>query len=365
MITIIGGGVFGLSIGWYLARAGRAVTILEKDRVGRGATWVAAGMLMPWKLSNAFSDDLFALQRESHRLWHGFAEMLSACSAVDIHYQTEGRYFVALDEKAVKRFRRQFSFHRKLGFPLEWLTGDEARQRIPALGPSVQAAMFSPMGHWVDNRALIKALKEAFLQAGGTLREGAEVTEILIEQEQVRGICVGDETVSTETVILAAGAQLTQLGGVPENLYSLIQPLKGQSITVQMNPAKPLIEQPLIGPVYLVPRPNGHLIIGTTVEEDAGFDTSPTAGGMVDILGKAQEIVPGIQDLPVVEMGAGTRPTGPNRLPVLGPTSINGLIVASGGHSYGILLAPIVAQTITEFVLTNQTSDIVKPFFNT
>ncbi len=362
MITIIGGGIFGLTIGWYLARAGHRVTIFEQGEAGRGATWSAAGMLMPWKLSNTFSSDLFALQRESHNLWPEFVRELSAASDIDIHYQTTGRYFVALDEKAAKRFQRQFKFHRQAGFPLEWLSGDEARERVPNLGPKVAAAMFSPLGHWVDNRCLTAALQQAFLKTGGTLHEQTRVLEVQVDNNQVCGIHLPHETVSSETVILAGGAWSGQIDGLPRPLREMVQPLKGQTLTLQMSHTKPLIEHQIIGPVYLVPRSDGRLVLGTTVEEEAGFDTQPTAGGILDILTKAQDIVPRIKDLPVVEMGAGLRPTGPNRLPVLGPTEIQGLIVATGGHSYGILLSPIVAQAISHLVLNGQTLEIIKPF---
>lgn len=354
MITIIGGGVFGLTIGWYLAREGQSVTLFEQDHVGRGATWVAAGMLMPWKLSNSFSMALFNLQRESHNLWPGFVRELQSCSDIDVHYQTDGRYFVALDEKAEKRFKKQFDFHRKAGFPLEWLSGDEARCREPGLGPNIKAAMFSPLGHVVDNRRLVAALKSAFLRAGGTLREQARVSKILVEDSRVRGVCLDNEVVPATAIILAAGAGISQIDGLPAGLRALVQPLKGQTLTLQMGPDRPVLNHPIIGPVYLVPRPDGRLLVGTTVEEDAGFNTTATVAGVYHMLKKALAIVPGLKKLPICEMGAGLRPTGPNRVPLLGPTGINSLILAAGGHSHGILLSPIVAQSIMQLLLTGQ-----------
>ena len=168
-IVIIGAGVFGLALGWTLARQGQTVTVLEKGQAGRGATWTAAGMLMPWKLSDAFSDDLFRLQRYSYGLWPQFVADLTAAANIDLAYQTEGRYFVTVTEQAAKRLRRQFEFHREAGLPVEWFTGDEAQHRQPVLGPEVTAAVFSPLGQWVDNRQVIVALREAFLRAGGTL----------------------------------------------------------------------------------------------------------------------------------------------------------------------------------------------------
>lgn len=362
MIAIIGGGVFGLAIGWKLAKAGRRVTIFEKGQAGRGATWAAAGMLMPWKLSRSFSQELFDLQRESRRLWPQFASDLIDYANIDIDYQTNGRYFLALMDNAAQRLRRQFEFHRDIGFPVEWLSGDEVREREPYLGPKVVAANFTPMAHSVDNRRLVPALRQAFLRAGGILREQAGVSEILIDQNRVDGIRLAQETIRAETVILAAGAWSGQIAGIPPNLQGIVRPRKGQTLTLQMSPATPLIERPLLGPVYLVPRRDGRLIVGTTVEREAGFDTQPTAGGMFHILRKARNMVPSIDDFPILEIGAGLRPTGPDRLPVLGPTEVEGLVIATGGHSYGILLSPLVAQTICRFVLQEELPPLITPF---
>lgn len=361
-IIIIGGGVFGLSIGWYLARAGRPVTIFERDGAGQGATRAAAGMLMPWKLSKTFSDELFALQQAGYRLWPAFARELFTQTGVDLRYQTDGRYFVALDEKAVNRFRQQYRYHRRIGFEIEWLRGDEARRRLPALGPEIAAAMFIPMAHYVDNRRLVEALREAFLRAGGTLRERTAVQAITVEHNRVGGVRLAAETVAAETVIVAAGAWSGRVGGLPPELSTVVQPLKGQTLTLQMAPNRPLLAQPVIGPVYLVPRPDGRLIVGATVEEEAGFDIAPTAAGLYFILKKAQQIIPAIKELPLVEMSAGLRPTAANRLPLLGATPTAGLLLATGGHAYGILLSPVVAQTISQLVLSGQTAELIKPF---
>lgn len=362
MIVIIGGGVFGLAIGWYLARAGRAVTLLEKERIGQSASWAAAGMLMPWKLSDAFDDDLFALQQASYRQWPEFTGLLQAASGVDLGYQTNGRYFVALMAKAASRLHRQYEFHRDLGFPVEWLSGDEVRQREPNLGAQVLAAIFTPMAHDVDNRQLIPALGVVFRQAGGFLREETAVREILVKAGRVQGVRVKDEVLPAETVIVAAGAWSGHIPGLPQQLRDLVRPRKGQSLILQMAPAAPLLKQPVLGPVYLVPRPDGRLIIGATVEREAGFDTRSTAGGVYHMLRKAQAMVPAIGDLPLVEMSAGLRPTGPDRLPVLGSTSIDGLLLATGGHAYGILLAPVVAQAISRLAMTGETSPLIRPF---
>ena len=362
MIIIIGGGVFGLSIGWALAKAGCEVTLLERDTVGQSATWAAAGMLMPWRLSANFSQGLFNLQRESHALWPSFAQELQATSSIDLDYQSAGRYFVAVHEQAAARLRKQYTLNFQLDVPVEWLSGAEAQQRVPAFGPQVQAAIFSPLGHWVDNRRLIPALRQVFVAAGGQLYEQTPVEGLALEGGQVAGVRVGGQMMPATQVIVAAGAWSGQIPGLPHPLQGCVKPRKGQTLILQMPAQAPLISQPVLGPVYLVPRPDGRLVVGTTVEREAGFDTRPTAGGIHEILTKALRIVPALKDLSIIEMGAGLRPTAPDRLPVLGPTQIAGLTMATGGHAHGILLSPIVAEAIREFVITGQVPKIILPF---
>ena len=362
MIIIIGGGILGLTIGWHLAQANRKVTIVEQRYVGAGATQAAAGMMMPWRLSENFSPDLFALQRESHQLWPDFAKTLHRQTNIDIQYKVDGRYFVALEDRALERTQRRYEYHRALDFPLEWLSGDEVRRREPQLGPNIRAAIFSPWGHQVDNRALILALQQAFLQAGGTLREETPVSKIVIENDSVMGVQLDTEMLSADTVVVAAGAWSGTIKGVPRHLTSAIYPIKGQTITLQMSPGHPLISCSILGPVYLTPRQDGRLIIGSTVERRAGFDTQSTAGGVARMLSKAQAMLPAIKDLPLIEMGAGLRPTTADRTPILGPTSIAGLVMATGSYSYGILLSVAIAQGISHHILTGGTSETIQPF---
>ena len=362
MIIIVGGGIFGLAIGWYLARQGYPVTLLEKAQVGQGATRAAAGMLMPWKLSSSFSSELFSFQQESHFQWKTFAARLSEGADEPLDYQTSGRFFVALSEKVTKRLRNQYEFHREAGIPVEWLTGAEARSRAPYLGPQVKAAVFSSLGHAVDSRQVINALRCLFLRSGGVLREYTPVRKILVDEKGAIGVRLANGDLLSETVILAAGAWTGRLRGLPEALGRAAKPRKGQTLILQMSGTTLAINHTVIGPVYFVPRSDGRLIVGTTVERDAGFDRDVTVGGVFHILEKACRVVPRIDQLPLLEMSAGLRPTGPERQPVIGPTNIPGLIIATGGHSYGILLAPAVAQAISELVHKNYISPLIAPF---
>lgn len=363
MIAIIGGGIFGLSIGWHLLRAGQAVTIFEQRRIGRGAAWWAAGMLMPWKLTPNFSEALFQLQWASYRQWPDFAAILQESTGVALDYRTAGRYFVGLDARILKRMQYQLAYHQQHNFPLEWLAGSALRHRAPYLGETVQAAIFTPMAHQVDNRQVVTALTQAFQAAGGLIREQTPVAGLVVARNRVQGIRLADDAVvPCETVVITAGAWTSQLSGLPNSLSDVVRPLKGQSLMLNMDAAQPLISHTIVGPVYLVPRTDGRLIVGTTFEH-AGFDTHPTAGGVYHILRKATTLVPAIEDLPLLETGAGLRPTPPGRrVPTLGPTAIDGVVIATGAHSHGILLSPIVGQTIGQLLTTGEVSPLVQPF---
>jgi glycine oxidase len=361
-MLIVGGGIFGLAIGWYLARAGSRVTVLEQGRVGGGASWAAAGMLMPWKLSATFSDHLFAMQRVSHGLWPAFVKQLAPFSEKRLDYHTGGRFFVAMSGKVAKRLKKQFDYHHDVGLPVKWLSGVEVRTRAPYLGPMVEAAIFSPMGHAVDNRQIVQGLRRAFLQAGGRLLEHTSVQEVLISDQVVRGVRLSTTTIAADTVIIATGAWTAQLAGLSPAMQRASKPRKGQTLTLQMSVTSPLVDRTVIGPVYLVPRRDGRLIVGTTVEREAGYDTRNTVDGVYHILNKARRMVPGVEQLPLLEMGAGLRPTGPDRLPVLGPTDVRGLILATGAHSSGILLTPVVARAVAKFVNEGQIDPIIDPF---
>ena len=374
MIVIVGGGISGLAIGWYLARAGRAVSVFERDAAGRGATWAAAGMLAAHVEAEPGEERLLPLLLESRAMWAEFGRDLEAASGLAVDYRDEGTLVVALDRDDTERLKFSYDYHRSMGLEMEWLSGAEARRLEPHLASGVAAGVFSPLDHQVDNRKAVVALKAAFVKAGGALREHAEVEEILVEGGAVRGVLVGGERVEAEAVVIAAGAWSRNLKGLPDHLRPPVRPVKGQMLSLVMPADAPLLRHVVWGPgTCLVPRKNGRLFVGATVEE-MSFDTNMTAGGVYDLLRRAWETLPGIYDLPIDEMWAGLRPTSRDDAPLLGPVSgpltgagevvgeAAGLIMATGHHRNGILLAPITARAISHYILTGELGEDIKPF---
>jgi glycine oxidase len=359
---VIGAGASGLGIAWRLAAAGCPVTAFERGAAGRGASWAAAGMLAAGLEAEPGEERLLALNLEGQRLWPAFRTELEAVSGIEVGYRDEGTLAVALTRDDVERLRFAFDFQRAGGIQLDWLSVVEARRLEPHLRPGVAAAVLSPNDHQVDSRRLVLALKQAFLAAGGALHEHAEVRALDIEAGRARGAIVGDERCAADVVVLAGGAWSAGLEGLPPAVRPPVRPVKGQMLALRMDPAQPLLRHVLWAPKgYLVPKPDGRLIVGGTVEE-RGFDPDLTAGGVLALLEAAWRALPTIEELPIDELWTGFRPTSRDDAPILGPTSVEGLFVATGHHRNGILLTPLTALAVSEAVLSGRVPDLIREF---
>jgi glycine oxidase len=316
-------------------------------------------MLCPWYVPNSTHKAFFQLQGASHKLWPDFARNLQEATNIDIDFRTEGRLRIILDHEDVNSLRHEFEINRKLGLALEWLPGDEIRRREPHLTVAVTDGVFAP-DYLVDNRQVALALKAAFQQAGGQLRERSEVKEIIIENGRATGVRLAGEEIAADTVILAAGSWVSQIAGSLSDQLP-VRPVKGQMLALQMPPDEPLLRHMVTGPIYLIPRSDGRLLVGATVEEQ-DFNTQVIAGAIYDMLDRARQMLPAIDDLPIIESWAGLRPATADKLPIMGQTSVAGLFVSTGHFRHGILLAPITAQAMCNLILTRQVMDEIKPF---
>jgi glycine oxidase len=361
-VVVIGAGVSGLGIAWRLAAAGCAVTVFERGEAGRGASWAAAGMLAAGLEAEPGEERLLALNLEGQRLWPAFRQELEAVSGIGIGYREEGTLAVALTRDDVERLRFAFEFQRSCGIQLEWLSSVEGRRLEPHLRPGVAAAVQSPNDHQVDSRRLVLALKQAFLAAGGALHEHAEVRALDIEAGRARGVIVGEGRCAADMVVLAGGAWSAGLEGLPPAVRPPVRPVKGQMLALRMDPAQPLLRHVLWAPKgYLVPKADGRLIVGGTVEE-RGFDPDLTAGGVLALLEAAWRALPTIEELPIDELWIGFRPTSRDDAPILGPTAVDGLFVATGHHRNGVLLTPLTALTVSEAILSGRVPEVIRAF---
>lgn len=362
-VSIIGAGVCGLGIGWRLAEAGCKVDIYDRGQAGRGASWAAAGMLAARAEAEPGEEALLALNLRAQELWPGFTSALEEASGRSIGYRDEGTLIVATTRDDAEQLRFTYEFQKRLGLDVEWLTPAAVRRLEPYLAPGLSGGVLSPSDHQVDNRALSLALRQAFLAAGGRLHEDAAVEAVDVTGGRACGVVVNGKSRASDVVVLAAGAWSRDIAGLPDEVRPPVRPLKGQMMALRMDPAAPLLTHVLWAPegIYLVPRRDGRLIVGATVEE-RGFDADLTAGGLLHLLRETWEVLPGIDELPVDEMWTGFRPTSRDDAPILGPTSVDGLVMATGHHRNGILLTPLTADAVSNYILTGDVSDDIRPF---
>jgi glycine oxidase len=354
--------VIGLAIGWRLAAAGCPVALFERGEAGHGASWAAAGMLAAGVEAEPGEAPLYALNRQSQELWPGFARELEAASGIELGYRDQGTLRVALTRDDAGELRFHCDFQRRLGIDLEWLSGAEARRREPHLHPGVAAAVLSRGDHQVDNRRLVAALRRAFIAAGGELTEHCEVAAVESTGGRVRGVRIGETERAADIVVLAAGAWSAAIAGLPPAARPPVRPVKGQMLALRMDAAAPLLAHVVWTPrVYLVPRRDGRLIVGGTVEE-RGFDAALTAGGIFALLEGAWRAIPAIEELAIDEMWVGFRPGSRDDAPILGPGGIEGLVLATGHHRNGILLTPVTAALVSRYVLSGEVDAAMRPF---
>jgi len=362
-VVIIGAGVVGLGVAWRLAAGGASVTVFDRGAAGAGASHAAAGMLAACAEAEPGEEALVALGRESQFRWPAFAAELQRASGIDVELRTEGSLVIALTADDQARIHHQLVFQQKLGLPLQWISAADTRRREPHLAGKLAGAVWSPEDHQVDNRKLVTALRVAAEAAGASIREQTPVKEISIAGPRADGIVLADGTkVAADVVVLAAGAWSRGIAGLAPELRPPVRPIKGQMLSLRMDPAAPLINHVLWAPgVYLVPRRDGRLIVGATVEEK-GFDTTLTAGGLLTLLEAAWRTVPSIEELPIDEMWVGHRPGSRDDAPILGPGPVEGLVYATGHHRNGILLAPVTADAIARLVLDGEADAAIRPF---
>lgn len=366
-VLIVGGGAIGLAIGWRLARAGCAVTVFDRDQAGRSASWASAGMLSPLAEAQFEEEDLLHFGIKALEVYPEFVEALESETGSSVGYRQDGVLVAGITQDDLEYLKFRHQFQQDLQLPVAWLSGDEAREQEPHLSAQVSAAVWCPGDHQVDNRRLVMALEKGFVQAGGELLENMAVDELLIEGSGVKGLRVGEEVYEGDTVVVASGAWSRLMPGLPDQAKPPVRPVRGQILRLKMTQEVTLeriIWYPRVATssiAYLVPKDDGHLVLGATSEE-MGFDAEVTAGGVFELLRAAWDVVPGVYDLPLVETMAGLRPGSRDDGPILGKTAVDGLILATGHYRKGILLTPLTALTIAELILEQKTSDLIRPY---
>jgi glycine oxidase len=358
---VVGGGVIGLGIAWRAAQAGLSVTVVDQAP-GRGASWAAAGMLAPVTEVHYGERPLLGLNLAAAARWPGFAVEVEEAAGRPVGYRPAGTLAVARDTDDNAALEDLYRFQLRCGLQVERLRSRECRQLEPGLAPSIRGGILAPGDHQVDNRALVEALLVACERAGVRLVEG-RVAELAVEGDQVTGVVLGDGArLPAGVVVLAAGCWSGGLGGLAAEVLVPVRPVKGQLLYLRGPADQPLCQRNVRGlEVYVVPRGDGRVVVGATVEEQ-GFDTRVTAGAVGDLLRAALELLPDVAELELAETVVGLRPGSPDNAPMLGPAGPEGLVVATGHYRNGILLTPVTADAIAELLATGRVPELIAPF---
>jgi glycine oxidase len=364
---VIGGGIIGCSVAWRLAAEGIATTVLERGRVGQEASWAAAGMIAPQAEADA-PGPFFDFCMKARDVFDAIVDRLVRDSGVDPEYDRAGILYVAFDADERVQLERRASWQRAVGAPLEELSGAEARRVEPMLSPEAIYAIHLPTNRRTDNRKLTQAYAAAARKAGAEFVEGARVEALAIRGEgagggvvRADGVVMNDgSTREADVVVNAAGSWAGEIRGLEADRVRL-RPVRGQIVCFEIAPG-------MLGPAlfslrgYVVPRRDGRLLAGSTMEE-AGYNKAVTMAGLDKIARGAAAIVPALGTATFREAWAGLRPATRDLLPVLGfSPSVSNVLWAAGHFRSGILLSAITGEIVADLVKGRRTAVELQPF---
>lgn len=347
--VIVGGGAVGLCCAWRAAQRGASVALLDRAHPPAGATRVAAGMLAPVGELAFGEPELLKMTLAAAELYPDFVTELEAASGIATGYARDGALHVALDRDEGAELRRVHELQRSLGLGAEWLAPRRCRELEPGLTTSLNGGVHAPGEASVDPRALSAALLAALREEGVELLAGTEVAAALLDGERIAGVRTGSGAeLRAPAVVLAAGAWSARAEWLPQRARPPVRPVKGQVLELRARDGAPPCSRIVASErVYLVPRPDGRLIAGATVEE-MGYDTAVTAGGVHELLREAYRLLPEVAEMELVDAAAGLRPGTADNLPLVGPSPLDGLLWATGHFRNGILLAPLAANLLVD-----------------
>ena len=358
-VVVLGGGIIGASLAEELARRKQRVCLVERGTIGCEASTAAAGILAS-QMDLEAPGPFFDLCQASRRLYPAWLRRIERMAGLSTQFHVDGILYLALTAGGVRTMEHRLRWQRRLGVRIERWTAAEVHRREPAASREVQAGFFFPSEAQLDNAVLMAALARACRKAGVTVREHTQVTDLLRRGRAVTGVRTAHGSIHAPIVVDCLGSW----GGMERNGYShaLVEPARGQILVFEA-PRRSLRHILMSEGAYGVQRRDGRVLVGSTVER-AGYDRHVTPSGMAQIMrGFMRMVRPNTyQQWALSGYWAGLRPLTPDRLPVLGPTSINGLYAAFGHFRHGILLAPITAQLMTDLLVRVRPVPQLSPF---
>lgn len=351
-VAIVGGGLIGVAAALELRTRGLSVTVLDRQEPGREASSAAAGMLAP------SPDDLSSLPlvpfgKASIALYPEFVAHIEQASGKTTGFAQKGTLEIFFGEHGDSERDRFVAERKRIGIGAEALSIRQAREMEPNLAPEGVAAAWLFEEAIVNPRRLIDAAISAAKTNGAEVLAGCTVTGLIREGGRCTGVVTSNGPISAGCVVIAAGSFSGAIGAEIAP-YAPTIPVRGQMLALRTaaGASETITLRHVIrsGHGYLVPHEDGRILAGSTLENGVQ-DKFVTPGGMQKILGAAIELVPALNSAEIAETWAGLRPGTPDGLPILGPTDIQGLVIATGHYRNGILLAPITAKLVVPWVL--------------
>ena len=361
-VVVVGAGVIGAAIAWRCAQRGLAVRVVD-PRPEQGAWHAAAGMLAPISELHYAESALLRLNLDSLARYPRFVAELSDAADLAVGYGETGAVSVAWDGADLRALQDMQAFATTLGLHCQLLSGRELRDLVPALAPGLPGGVLAEGDHRVDPRQLHRALVVAAQRAGAIFVPGT--ASVISDGERTLGVRTETDVLPADTVVLAAGAWSAQVAGLPASVMPPVRPVKGQTLRLRL-PGAERLSQVLRASVrgsavYVVPRGSGEYIVGASTEE-TGFDREPRAGAVYELLRDAQSVLPELSEATLVEVCTGLRPGTPDNGPLLGPSDLDGLVLAAGHYRNGILLTPVTADGIADYLAGGEFSAEFAPF---
>ena len=357
-VVVIGGGVIGCSVAYHLASAGFRVTVVERGKVGEGASGVAAGMVAALSEAQAGGEHL-KLALQSRALHLDLLPRLQEESGIDVEYLPSGIMHLAFTPEDVEKLGARMEWQEPLGMGVRWLSAEEAHRLEPALAEGVTGALLSPQEGHLNSGRLVKALAQGAARRGATVLQDTPVVGLLSHQGRVTGVRLPSVDMESEWVVVASGAWAGRHDGWLE-VDVPVRPVRGQILAARTLPC-PISRVVWYGINYLVPKADGSIVMGTTAEE-AGFRDRATLQGIAGILRGAMRLVPAVADGELRHVWAGLRPETPDGLPILGPVpGLEGVLLAVGHFRSGILLSAVTGKLICDYIAGGDTGS-VEPF---
>lgn len=359
-VAVIGGGIIGALVALRLAQRGASVTVIDRGIPGGEASSAAAGILGPQMEAHA-PGPLLDLALVSRALYPKLAAELRDATGIDVGFDRSGVLAVALDERGEVDLEERHRWQVERGLSVERLSGVEARFREPALGPAVRAALEFPDDARVDAGALTRACIRAAAQVGVRFVAGRQVRRVAVEDGVATGVELDADRLAAGAVVVAAGSWAGSLEGTGLPATA-VRPVRGQIVSLAFLPAMLRRVVAVRGRGYVVPRLDGTVIAGSTMEH-VGFDKATTVDGIARILSLASALVTWFGEARVTGIWSGLRPDTEDHLPLLGESaSVRGLFLATGHFRSGILLAPITGDAIAELIATGRSTMNLAPF---